>query len=208
MYQPPHFREERIDVLQGLIRANPFGAIVTYGADGLTANHVPFIIDDQAGGLGILRAHMARANPQWRGFDGSHEALVMFQGADAYITPAWYPLKAETGKVVPTWNYAIVHVHGRPRAIEDRDWLMHHISELTAINEAGRAEPWSVSDAPADFVAGLLKGIVGLELEITRIEGKWKASQNRSAADRDGVAQGLTALGDDRSLAMAGMVAR
>jgi transcriptional regulator len=208
MYQPPHFREDRLDVLHGLIRANPLGAIVTLGADGLTANHIPFLVDDSAGQLGILRAHLARANPQWRDFDGEREALVIFQGADAYITPSWYPLKAETGKVVPTWNYAIVHVHGRPRAIEDRDWLLRHISELTDVNEAGRELPWGVSDAPPDFVAGLMKGIVGVEIEITRIEGKWKASQNRSEADRVGVAEGLTAQGDDRSLAMAGMVGR
>lgn len=208
MYQPPHFREDRLDVLHGLIRANPLGAIVTLGAEGLTANHVPFIVDDCAGRLGILRAHLARANPQWRDFDGEREAVIMFQGADAYITPSWYPLKAETGKVVPTWNYAIVHVHGRPRAIEDRDWLLRHISELTDINEAGRELPWSVSDAPPEFVAGLMKGIVGVEIEITRIEGKWKASQNRSEADRAGVAEGLMVKGDHRSLAMAGMVGR
>jgi len=208
MYQPPHFREDRLDVLHGLIRANPLGAIVTLGADGLTANHVPFIVDESAGQFGILRAHMARANPQWRDFDGTREAMVIFQGADAYITPAWYPMKAETGKVVPTWNYAIVHVHGRPRAIEDRDWLLQHISELTTINEAGRSEPWSVSDAPADFVAGMMKGIVGIEIEISRIEGKWKASQNRSETDRAGVTRGLAALSDDRSREMAAMVGR
>jgi transcriptional regulator len=208
MYQPPHFREDRLDVLHGLIRANPLGAIVTMGADGLTANHVPFLIDEGAGPFGTLRAHFARANPQWREFDGEREALVIFQGADAYITPSWYPLKAETGKVVPTWNYAIVHAHGRPRAIEDRDWLLHHISQLTDANEADRAEPWAVSDAPADFVAGLMKGIVGIEIEITRIEGKWKASQNRSEADRAGVVEGLTLTGDDRSRGMATMVPR
>jgi transcriptional regulator len=208
MYQPPHFREERLDVLQNLIRAHPFGAMVTIGDEGLVANHFPFVIDPTQGPLGTLRAHMSRANTQWRDLDGSREALVIFQGVDTYITPSWYPSKAEAGKAVPTWNYALVHVHGRPRAMHDPEWLLRHVSELTGQHEAGRAEPWSVTDAPADFVAGLLKGIVGLELEISRIEGKWKASQNRPEGDRAGVVRGLTEQGDERSLAMAEMVAR
>jgi transcriptional regulator len=206
MYQPPHFREERLDVQHGLIRAHPFGALVSVGADGLVANHFPFIIDADASPLGTLRAHMARANDQWKALDGSQDALVIFQGAYAYVSPSWYPTKAETGKVVPTWNYAIVHAHGRPRIVEDGAWLLRHVSELTVQHEASQPVPWSVSDAPAEFVAGLLKGIVGIEIEITRIEGKWKASQNRPAADREGVVDGLTARGDERSLAMAGLV--
>lgn len=208
MYQPPHFREERLDVLHDLIRTHPFGAMVTVGADGLVANHYPFVIDQGQGELGTLRAHMSRANTQWRDLDGSRDALVIFQGVHTYITPSWYPSKAESGKVVPTWNYALVHAHGRPRAIHDPAWLLRHVGELTAQHEAGRAEPWSLTDAPADFVAGLLKGIVGVELEISRIEGKWKASQNRPESDRAGVVRGLTEQGDERSLEMAEMVAR
>jgi transcriptional regulator len=207
MYQPPHFREERLDVLHDLIRTHNFGAMVTIGEDGFVANHFPFVLDASKGPFGTLRAHMAKANNQWRDLDGAHDALVIFRGAYTYITPAWYATKAETGKVVPTWNYALVHVHGRPRAIHDPEWLVRHVSELTDQHEADRAEPWTLQDAPADFVAGLLKGIVGIELEISRIEGKWKASQNRPEPDRAGVVQGLTQRGDERSLAMADLVA-
>jgi transcriptional regulator len=208
MYQPTHghFREERLDVQHALIRAHPFGALVTLGPDGLVANHFPFVVDSGASPLGTLRAHMARANRQWWSLDGSQEALVIFQGDHAYITPSWYPAKAETGKVVPTWNYALVHVYGRPCAIEDEAWLLRHVAELSDVNEASRAEPWSVADAPADFVAALLKAIVGFEIEIIRIEGKWKASQNQSESAREGVVRGLTAQGDERSLAVAGLV--
>ena len=208
MYQPPHFREDRLDVQHALIRAHPFGALVTIGPDGLAANHMPFVVDAETGPLGTLRCHVAKANGVWRDLDGSREALVIFQGVDSYITPSWYPTKAETGKAVPTWNYAIVHVHGRPRAMDDRAWLLRHLEALTAQSEAHREEPWHVSDAPADFLDGMLKGIVGIEMEIGRIEGKWKNSQNRSADDRASVARGLTLQGDERSLAMAELVSR
>ena len=209
MYQPTHghFREERLEVQHALIRAHPFGAMVTLGVDGLVANHFPFIVDADASPLGTLRAHMARANGQWKELDQSREALVIFQGAHAYITPSWYPAKAETGKVVPTWNYALVHAYGRPRFVEDRAWLLRHVSELSDVNEASRAGPWSVSDAPEEYVAALLKAIVGVEIEIMRIEGKWKASQNQPESAREGVVSGLTAQGDEGSLAVAGLVA-
>lgn len=208
MYQPTHghFREDRLAVQHALIRAHPFGSMVTVGPEGLVANHFPFIVDADAAPLGTLRAHMARANGQWMDLDGSREALVVFQGAHGYITPSWYPAKAETGKVVPTWNYALVHVYGRPRAVEDRAWLLRHVSELTDTNEASMPVPWSVSDAPEEFVGALLKAIVGIEIEITRIEGKWKTSQNQPETAREGVVRGLTAQGDERSLAMAGLV--
>jgi transcriptional regulator len=206
MYQPPHFREDRLDVQHALIRTHPFGALVTLGPDGLMANHFPFIVDADAAPLGTLRAHMARANDQWKALDGAQDALVIFQGAYSYISPSWYATKAETGKAVPTWNYAIVHVHGRARVVEDREWLLRHVSELTVQHEASQPEPWSVSDAPPEFVAGLLKGIVGIEIEIARIEGKWKMSQNRPAVDREGVVRGLTGLGDEQSAAVAALV--
>ena len=191
MYQPPHHREDRLDVQHALIRAHPLGALVTLGASGLTASHIPFLIDPAASPLGTLRAHVARANAQWRDFDPKVEALVIFQGPESYITPAWYETKRETGKVVPTWNYAVVHAYGAIRTIEDADWLRAHVTELTNTHERALAEPWAVTDAPEPFVAAQLRGIVGLEIAISRIEGKWKVSQNRPVADRIGVTKGL-----------------
>jgi len=206
MYQPPHFREDRLDVQHALVRANPLGILITLGADGLVANHIPFVLDADATPLGTLRCHVARANGQWSDLDPSLDALVVFQGADRYVTPSWYATKHETGKVVPTWNYAVVHAYGRARAMDDPAWVARQIAQLTAESEAGRAEPWRVTDAPAAFVAGQMKGIVGIEIEIARIEGKWKVSQNRPTADRVGVIAGLAADGDERSLAMAALV--
>jgi transcriptional regulator len=163
--------------------------------------------------LGVLRGHVSRANPQWREFRPEVEALAMFLGPEHYITPAWYPEKAATRKVVPTWNYAAVHVYGRLRVIEDADWLRAHVEQLTeiheaAMSEAGAGETWKVSDAPEDFVSAMVKGIVGVELAVTKMEGKWKASQNRSEADRRGVAAGLAELGTERSRAMQALVDR
>jgi len=207
MYQPPHFREERISVLHALMRAHPFGALVTLGPDGLVANHYPFVLKPNLSPNGTLHAHMSKANDQWKSLDGQQEALVIFQGVQHYITPSWYATKQESGKVVPTWNYELVHAYGRPRAIHDADWLTRHVTDLSVQHEADRAEPWAVSDAPADFVASLVKGIVGFEIEITRLEGKVKASQNRPEADRAGVVAGLTEQGDERSRRMAALVA-
>ena len=209
MYQPTHghFREERLDVQHALIPSHPFGALVSLGPSGLVANHFPFVLDAGTGPLGTLRAHMARANGQWQELDGDRDALVIFQGHHSYVTPSWYPAKVETGKVVPTWNYALVHVYGRPRMIHDQEWLLRHVSELSDKEEASQPTPWQVSDAPADFVAALAKAIVGIEIEIVRIEGKWKMSQNQPVPSREGVVRGLTARGDERSLAVAGLVA-
>jgi len=208
MYQPTHgqFREDRLAVQHALIRAHPFGALVTVGPEGLVANHFPFVVDADASPLGTLRAHMARANGQWKGLDGTAEALVIFHGPYSYITPAWYPAKAETGKVVPTWNYALVHAYGRPRIVEDPEWLLRHVSELSDTNEASMPVPWAVSDAPPEYVEAMLKAIVGIEIEIARIEGKWKTSQNQPEAARAGVVRGLEAQADERSLAMAELV--
>jgi transcriptional regulator len=207
MYQPPHHREERLDVQHALIRAHPLGALITFGADGLSANLIPFILDAAATPNGTLKGHLARANRQWRDFDPSVEALVIFQGVESYITPSWYAAKREHGKVVPTWNYATVQVHGPLRAIEDRDWLARQIAALTGENEGKRSEPWSVTDAPEQFVAAQIKGIVGIEIPISRIEGKWKVSQNRPEADREGVIDGLREAGDESADAMAALVA-
>ncbi|MER8475576.1 FMN-binding negative transcriptional regulator [Mesorhizobium sp. M1163] len=199
MYQPPHFQETRQDVLHGLIRAHPLGLLVSNGAEGPVANAIPFLLD--APSLlnvdvppnGRLRAHLARANPQWRLLADNPLApvLVIFQGADAYVTPSWYETKRETGKVVPTWNYAIVQVRGIVKVIEDQDWLAEQIADLTMSQEGNRAAPWAVTDAPAPFIQSQIKGIVGLEIAITEISGKWKVSQNRPTADRVGVAEGL-----------------
>jgi transcriptional regulator len=207
MYQPPLHREDRLTVQHDLIRAHPLGLLITAGAGGLMANPVPFLVDAGRGEFGTLRAHVARANPHWRELASIEECLVVFQGPQEYITPSWYATKRETGKVVPTWNYATVHAWGRPRTIEDPGWLRQQIGELTGSQEAGRAAPWHVEDAPEDFVATQIRAIVGIEIPIARIEGKWKVSQNRPVADREGVVAGLRAQGDEASEAMAALVA-
>jgi transcriptional regulator len=206
MYQPPHFREDRLDVQHALIEAHPLGLLVTNGSSGLIANPIPFALDASASSLGTLRAHLSRANPQWKDFDPAQEVLVVFQGVETYITPSWYEAKREHGKVVPTWNYAIVQAYGRMKTIDDPAWLLQQITAITDVQEASRAEPWSVNDAPSDFLAGQLKGIVGIEIEITRIEGKWKVSQNRSEADRRGVAEGLRDMEAEAARHMAELV--
>lgn len=193
MYQPPHFVETRLDVLHALIRTHPLGLLVSSGPEGPMANPIPFLLDADVVPHGRLRAHLARANPQWRLLADNPEApvLVVFQGAESYVTPSWYETKRETGKVVPTWNYAIVQVRGKARVIDDKQWLAGQIAELTATHEAGRAEPWHVTDAPDAFIEAQIKGIIGIEVDVTAIEGKWKVSQNRPAGDRAGVAEGL-----------------
>jgi transcriptional regulator len=205
MYIPPTFREERPEVLHAMIRAHPLACLVTQGANGLTANLLPFIlIENTDEGPDILRAHCARGNEQLADLRAGGEALVIFQGPQAYISPSWYPTKQEHGKVVPTWNYVVVQAWGLPRVIEDPGWLLAQIGELTSLQEGSRAEPWSVADAPAPFIAAQLGGITGIELPIDRIEGKWKASQNQPEQNRKGVALGLR--GDDAASAMAALV--
>jgi transcriptional regulator len=206
MYLPQQFEEKDLAVLQRLIRAHPLAAWVTAAADGLQANHLPFLLDPARGEFGTLCGHVARANPVWRTFSGSLPSVVIFQGAEAYITPSWYPGKQAHGKAVPTWNYAVVHAHGLPRAIEDRAWLLRHVSALTAQQEAARTQPWQVSDAPPDYIERMLEAIVGIEIPIARLQGKWKISQNRSEADRLGVVAGLLERGDTQAAAMAGLV--
>ena len=193
MYQPPHFREERREVLESLIRNHPLATLVTLSPDGLEANHIPMLLDAGRGPLGVLMAHIAKANRSAEAHDQSRDVLAIFQGEDHYITPSWYAAKQEHGKVVPTWNYAVVHAHGRLSVIDDEEWLLSQITALTARHEQPRARPWQVADAPAPFVRAQMKGIVGIEIEITRLEGKWKVSQNRAQADRDGVISGLIA---------------
>ena len=202
MHQPaPHRRDDPAS-LYALVRAWPLGLICRAGAAGLAADHIPFLLDAEAG---VLRAHVARATPLWREAANSG-VLVVFHDSGAYVSPGFYPSKREHGKVVPTWNYAAVHVHGVLRAIEDRDWLSGLVGALTAEHEKHEPNPWRVGDAPPDFIEQMLGAIVGIEIRIGRIEGKWKASQNRSDADRAGVSRGLRARGDEASLRMAALV--
>ena len=191
MYVPASFRENRLEVMHGLIEAHPLGTLVTCGQSGLMASPVPFLLDAATGEHGVLRTHMARANPHWKDLATTAECLVIFQGADAYVTPAWYPSKADTHKVVPTWNYAAVHIRGRPVVMDDADWLERQLTELTRRQEGRRLAPWALTDAPAEFIAAQKKAIIGVEIAIVQIEGKWKMSQNKEAADRRGVIQGL-----------------
>ncbi|WP_342114996.1 FMN-binding negative transcriptional regulator [Pseudoduganella sp. OTU4001] len=193
MYKQTHFAEDRIEVQHGLIRAYPLGMLIIPSAP--SADLVPFALYPAEGeaGLGVLRAHVARANPAWRALAAGGDCMVVFQGPDAYVSPNWYPSKAENHKQVPTWNYAMVQVRGTARVVEDAAWLKRQLNDLTAVHEGGMPEPWTLSDAPADFIDGLLKAIVGIEIPIAEISGKWKVSQNRSAADAAGVAAGLGA---------------
>jgi transcriptional regulator len=206
VYQPPHFREDDLAVQHALIESHPLGLLVTAGPGGLMANPIPFLVDPMSSERGTLRAHLARANPQWRELAQVAEALVIFQGPQDYISPSWYATKRETHKVVPTWNYVTVHAWGRPVVIEDQEWLRRQIGDLTRLRERTQPEPWAVEDAPAPFVAAQIKGIVGIEIEIARLEGKWKVSQNRPPADREGVVEGLAGQGE-ASAAMAALVA-
>ena len=184
MYTPKHFVETRVDALHGLIRAYPFATLVTRAADGLTANHLPFeLVGD------VLHGHVARGN-ELAQLDGA-EVLLVFQGPDGYISPNWYPSKHETGREVPTWNYAVVHVHGRLRVIDDAAWLRRLLEILTDHHEADQPQPWKISDAPEDHIETSLRAIVGLEIAIDRIEGKFKLSQNHPARNRAGVIDGL-----------------
>lgn len=211
MYLPPHFEEMRPGVLHELVFTHPLGLLVTQSGAGLQANNVPFVLDpDPAGGPGILRGHVARANPVWRETREGCEALIVFQGPQAYISPSYYPSKAEHGKVVPTWNYVMVQARGTLRATEDAQWLRAFVSRLTQRHESTRAAPWSVSDAPDEYIASMLRAIVGIEMTLTALTGKWKISQNRSAVDRAGIAHGLrepAAPGDAaQAAAMASLV--
>jgi len=206
MYLPSHFKETRVEVLHRLIHDHPLGALVTFGADGLNANHVPFEVDPDPAPFGILRAHVARANPVWREFSKEVEPLVIFQGAQIYVTPSWYQTKKDTGKVVPTFNYIVVHAYGTMRVIEDSAWLREFVGGLTDRFQAPRAQPWAVTDAPEDFVTMQLRAIVGIEIQLTRLIGKWKTSQNRPAADQEGVVAGLRESDDAVARAMAAAV--
>lgn len=210
MYQPPHFNEDSPLAMQGLIRAFPLGLLIT-GVDGaLTANPIPFVIDSEAGEHGVLRCHVARANTQWqeigKEIGEGCEALIVFQGAQHYVHPGWYETKRETGKVVPTWNYAMVQVKGRARVMDDAAWLARQVRDLTEMMEGAYPKPWAVDDAPAPYIDAQIRGIVGIEIAITAMMGKWKVSQNRSQSDVEGVIEGLRAQSDEEAKAMASLV--
>jgi transcriptional regulator len=191
VYQPSQFREVRQEAMHELMRTHAFATLVVLEGGALSANHLPIVIHPELSEKGVLRGHVAKANEIWRRFDQSLEALAIFQGPNHYVSPSWYPSKAEHGRVVPTWNYVVVHAYGPLKFIDDERWLKQHLDELTSRHEDGRSSPWRVSDAPDDFVARLLEGIVGFEMPISRLEGKWKLSQNRSEPDRRGVQYGL-----------------
>jgi transcriptional regulator len=204
MYIPDHFEEQRLDVLHELIRLHPLATLVVAAQGELIVNHIPMLIQPH-GQFGTLLGHVARANPVWERLDAA-SAVVVFQGPQSYISPSWYPSKHANGKAVPTWNYVAVHAHGRPRAVQDRHWLLAQVSQMTAHHEAKQALPWKVSDAPPDFTERLLERIVGIEMPIQLLRGSWKLSQNRPLADRLGVAAGLESRADSQAHAMAEMV--
>jgi transcriptional regulator len=206
MYVPLHFAETRTDVLHQLVREYPLGVLVTLGSGGLNANHIPFEIDPEPAPFGTLRGHVARANPVWRDVSTDVEALMVFQGSQAYISPSWYATKQETGKVVPTYNYIVVHAYGPLHVVEDRAWLRNFVERLTNRYEATRSEPWKITDAPSDYIEQMLGAIVGIEIPVTKLIGKWKASQNRPPGDRDGVIRGLSEMVDADATTMARFV--
>lgn len=195
MYVPQYFNESRPEVLHQLIMQNPLGVLVSHGEGGLDANHLPFHFKPQEGKQGVLHAHVSRANPLWRELKDGDEVLVIFRGADAYISPNWYPSKHETHKQVPTWNYQVVHAHGRVTLHDDEHYVRGLVALLTRTHEASQLVPWKMSDAPKDYIRDMLKAIVGLEIEITRLVGKFKLGQNKEARDIQGAAQGLKASG-------------
>jgi transcriptional regulator len=207
MYCPAHFEETRSEVLHALMRARPLATLVTQGPDGLDANHIPLLLDTTTGEFGTLRGHVARANPLWQKVGAGDTALAIFHGPEGYVTPNWYPTKIETGKAVPTWNYAVVHAHGRLHVIDNATWLRAQVTALTAQEEAAFPHPWQVADAPADYVEKMLGAVVGIELAITRLVGKWKTSQNQPPQNRAGVVAGLRVRGTPDDLDMAGLVA-
>jgi transcriptional regulator len=205
MYIPAQFEESNVEVLHAFMQDQPFATVVTHGSGGLNANHFPLLLDPDPSPYGTLRGHMSRANDAWREAAGT-DALIIFQGPHSYISPSWYPARQETGRVVPTWNYVVVHAYGTLRVVDDPEWVRRHVEQLTDTFEGPQAERWRVSDAPADWVDSLVQGIVGFELPIARLLGKWKVSQNRGAADRAGAIAGLEAAGDPASAAMAKLI--
>lgn len=206
MYIPAAFKEERPERMVELMRAHPLATLVTMGSEGLVASHLPMLYEAAQDGAGVLHGHLAKGNPQWKDLREGVEALAIFHGPEVYISPSWYVTKQETGRVVPTWNYATVHVYGTLEVYTDAERLRGHLAALTASQEGRYEKPWAVDDAPAEYVDGMQRAVVGVTLRIRRMEGKWKMSQNRPVADREAVVAALTAQGDEASLAVAELV--
>ncbi|WP_446742724.1 FMN-binding negative transcriptional regulator [Silvibacterium acidisoli] len=206
MYIPRHNAENDLPTLRKLVRDHPLCALVTQTTSGMVASHIPMVLHEQDEGFGTLRGHVARANTQWRDHIADAEALGIFTGPDHYISASWYPGKLEHGREVPTWNYVAVHVYGELRVIEDPAWLLDHLRSLTDTHEAASKAPWRVDDAPPEFIANMMRGIVGVELAVTRVEGKWKVSQNRDERDAAAVVAGLDELGTSESATMSRLV--
>ncbi len=191
MYQPASFRDDRLESQIALVRTHPLGMLISHGEQGLVADPLPFLIDADRHGNIVLRAHLSRANPHWSLLQTVQECLVVFQGPEGYISPGWYETKRQTGKAVPTWNYSVVQLRGVPRVTEDAGWLRQQLDGLTALQEGRQPEPWHIDDAPGNYIAAQIGGIVGIEIAVTHREGKWKMSQNRNAEDVEGVINGL-----------------
>ena len=206
MYVPKHFEESRLEVLHDLIRKHPLATLVTMSSNGIDANHIPLYLAKEKGQYGTLQGHVARSNPIWTDLVNDVEALVIFQGPNSYITPSWYPTKQESGKVVPTWNYIVVHAYGVLDVIDDPVWVRRQIELLTTQQEAVFDKPWAISDAPAEFTDRMISGIVGIEITITKLTGKWKVSQNQPALNQAGVVKGLQSLGSSEASELAVLV--
>ena len=206
MYTPKHFEQPQVAAMHELMRASPLATLVTLTSGGLDANHIPLHLSNAPTPYGTLRGHVARANPMWHDFAKDIEVLSIFHGPDAYITPSWYATKKETGKVAPTWNYAVVHAHGALRVFDDATWVRAHLEALTDCLEANFAKPWAVSDAPPEFTEKLIESVIGIEIVITRLSGKWKVSQNQPEHNRYGVIKGLQGCAHRDAAAMAALV--
>ncbi len=206
MYIPTYNAEHDTHVLHELINRKPFGTWATLSDGVIVVNHIPFVLHAHRGELGTLVGHIARANPVWKSFSSEFQSAIVFVGDNSYITPSWYPGKHEHGKAVPTWNYTAVHAYGVPTVIEDKEWLLQHVAEITDIHESGQKLPWKVDDAPAEFIDRLLGAIVGIEVPIQRLEGKLKLGQNRPEPDKLGTVAGLMSRGDPQSLGLADLL--
>ena len=207
MHVPNKFKETNKDVLQNLIRSHPLGTWIISVDDELDVNHIPFVLDSTQGEFGVLKGHVNIANPVWKSLPTATSSAIVFQGAETYITPSWYASKQEHGKVVPTWNYAVVHAHGRANIVRDRNWLFEHLNALSDQQEEKQPEPWKVADAPKEFTDKMINGIVGIEIPISALVGAWKTSQNKNQSDRAGIINGLSNSENSQSTEMASYIA-
>lgn len=203
MYIPKHFEAPRTEVMHDLIRGHPLATLITLSESGLDANHIPLLLSTAPSPFGVLQGHVARSNSMWLDLAKDVEVLAVFHGPNAYITPSWYASKQENGKVVPTWNYAVVHAYGWLRVIDDTAWLRSQLEALTTHSEAAFSEPWAVSDAPSEFIEKLIGSIVGIEINITKLSGKWKVSQNQPERNQDSIISGLRTCGNPEAISMA-----